>query len=305
MEPNKKKFMAEYYDPETYPKKWNYLQSGTIIDKYIVERELAHGGFSSVYLARQMSDQVQVAIKEYLPRKLAHRTWNNVVVANNDQTKKLFIKGKVLFFEEAKVLAKLKHPNIVDVINFFQANDTVYMVMTYDYGITLDKIIKKKSLPITESLLVTVFNQLMKGIGVIHDRNILHFDIKPSNILIRPDNNPLLLDFGAIQKFPVVTSSQRPTVLTQGFSPIEQFSNSGKVGPWSDIYAIGATMRFCLDGKIPAFAPDRKTKDKLLPAESLYKGKFPEYLLKIIDWTMAIEPDQRPQSIKELQRAFL
>jgi serine/threonine protein kinase len=82
--------MAEYYDPETYPKAWNYLQAGTIIDQYMVERELAHGGFSSVYLARQRSDQFQVALKEYLPRKLAHRTWNNVIVANSKDSLAMF-----------------------------------------------------------------------------------------------------------------------------------------------------------------------------------------------------------------------
>lgn len=89
--------MAEYYDPETYPKQWNYLQSGTIIDQYMIERELAHGGFSSVYLARQMTDQTQVAIKEYLPRKLAHRTWNNLVAPNGDEAKTLFMRGRALF----------------------------------------------------------------------------------------------------------------------------------------------------------------------------------------------------------------
>lgn len=297
--------MAEYYDPDTYPTKWNYLQSGTIIDQYIIERELAHGGFSSVYLARQMSDQIQVAIKEYLPRKFAHRTWNNVVIANDEESKDLFLKGKVLFFEEAKVLAKLKHPNIVDVINFFQANDTVYMVMAYDYGITLDKIIKKKNLEVTEQLLITIFNQLMTGIKVIHDQKLLHFDIKPGNILIRPDNDPLILDFGAIRTYPVTVASHRPNVITHGFSPIEQYARAGQLGPWSDIYAIGASMRFCLDSKIPISAPNRKTKDKLVPSAILYRGKFPEYLLKIIDWAMEIEPKQRPQTIKELQHAFL
>lgn len=297
--------MAEYYDPDTYPTKWNYLQSGTFIDQYIIERELAHGGFSSVYLARQMSDQIQVAIKEYLPRKFAHRTWNNVVIANNEESKDLFLKGKVLFFEEAKVLAKLKHPNIVDVINFFQANDTVYMVMAYDYGITLDKVIKKKRLEVTEQFLVTVFNQLMTGVKAVHEHKLLHFDIKPGNILIRPDNDPLLLDFGAIQVYPITAVTRRPNVITHGFSPIEQYARAGQMGPWSDVYAIGASMRFCLDGKIPPSAPDRKTKDKLIPSTTLYRGKFPEYLLKIVDWAMEIDVNKRPQSIKELQRAFL
>jgi len=90
--------MAEYYDPQTYPKEWNYLQTGTIIDQYVIERELAHGGFSSVYLARQLADQVQVAIKEYLPRKFAHRTWNNAVVANSEETAALFKRGRVFIF---------------------------------------------------------------------------------------------------------------------------------------------------------------------------------------------------------------
>ena len=296
--------MAEYYDPETYPKEWNYLQSGTIIDQYMIERELAHGGFSSVYLARQLDDQVQVAIKEYLPRKLAHRTWNNVVVPNSDETRTLFLRGRVLFFEEASVLAKLKHHSIVDVINFFQANDTVYMVMTYDYGVTLDKIIKKKSLAITEPFLIAIFNQLLTGIGIIHKHDMIHLDIKPGNILVRSNNNPLLLDFGAIQKHSNKKKKNQTKVLTQGFSPVEQHKAKGQLGPWSDIYAVGASMRSCLDGKTPVAAPDRATKDTLVPAVKAYKRKYPEYLLQAIDWAMEIEPEKRPQTVEELQQAL-
>jgi serine/threonine protein kinase len=271
----------------------------------MIERELAHGGFSSVYLARQINDQVQVAIKEYLPRKLAHRTWNNVVIPNSDETKTLFFKGRALFFEEAKVLAKLKHHNIVDVINFFQANDTVYMVMVYDYGITLDKIVKNKTIEITEKFLVSAFTQLLTGIGVIHKQNMVHLDIKPGNILIRPDNDPLLLDFGAIQQYPNTQKSHQTKVLTKGFSPIEQYSASGQLGPWSDIYAVGASMRSCLDCKTPIPAPDRLPKDPIAPAIKAYKRKYPEYLLQAIDWAMEIEPEKRPQSIEELQHSLL
>jgi serine/threonine protein kinase len=296
--------MAEYYDPETYPKDWNYLQSGTIIDQYMIERELAHGGFSSVYLARQMADQVQVAIKEYLPRRLAHRTWNNIVVANSDETKTLFLRGRALFFEEAKVLAMLKHHNIVDVINFFQANETVYMVMTYDYGVTLDKIVKKKSLRITESFLIAIFNQLLTGIGVIHKHDMIHLDIKPGNILVRSNNDPLLLDFGAIQKYPITKKSKQTKVLTQGYSPVEQHLAKGRLGPWSDIYAVGASMRLCLDGKTPVPAPDRVTKDTMIPAVKAYKRKYPEYLLKAIDWAMELDPEKRPQAVEDLQQAL-
>ena len=293
--------MAEYYDPETYPKEWNYLQSGTIIDQYMIESELVHGGFSSVYLARQLDDQIQVAVKEYLPRRLAHRTWNNHVVANSDESKLLFNRGRALFVEEAKVLAKLKHRNIVEVINFFQENSTVYIVMPYYYGITLDSLLKNKIIPITESLLLTIFGALLDGIDAIHGQNYVHLDIKPGNILIRPENVPLLLDFGAIQSYPVQRKNIKSKVLTKGFSPIEQHSDQGEIGPWTDIYAVGASMRACLDGRKPVSAPEREKKDTLIPAVKVYQGKYTESFLQAIDWAMTMEPDKRPRSVREMK----
>lgn len=293
--------MSEYYDPKTYPSEWNYLQPGTIIDQYIVERELAHGGFSSVYLARQSADMVQVAVKEYLPRKLAHRTWNNVVVANDEESKALFMRGRALFFDEAKVLAKVKHPNIVEVINFFQANSTVYMVMNYDYGISLDKLVFEKRAEITPELILKIFLPLLDGVKTIHSYRLVHLDIKPGNILIRPGFDPLLLDFGAIQPFQKQASGKAAKVLTKGFSPLEQYSTHGVLGPWTDIYAIGATMRACLDCKAPPPAPERVAKDTLEPAIKAFRRKFPEKLLNAIDWAMQVEPARRPQSISQFQ----
>lgn len=284
---------------------WNYLQPGTIIDQYIVERELAHGGFSSVYLARQSADMVQVAIKEYLPRKLAHRTWNNVVVANDENSKVLFMRGRALFFDEAKVLTKVKHPNIVEVINFFQANSTVYMVMTYDYGVSLDKLVLNKRADVNTELILKIFLALLDGVNNIHHYRIAHLDIKPGNILVRPGYDPLLLDFGAIQPFNKPASVKTSKVLTRGFSPIEQYSTRGQLGPWSDIYSIGATMRSCLDCKAPPPAPDRIGRDPLEPAVKVYKKKFSENLLAAIDWAMQIEPGKRPQSIEQFKQALL
>lgn len=297
--------MAEYYDPETYPKEWNYLQTGTIIDQYMVERELAHGGFSSVYLARQLADQFQVALKEYLPRKLAHRTWNNVVVANSKETLAMFKRGRALFFEEAKVLGALKHPNIVEVTNFFRANDTVYMVMTYDYGVTLDRLTNKKMLPATEEFLLTVFNSLLAGVNYIHEQHFIHLDIKPGNILVRPGNDALLLDFGAIQRISSTRINKLDTVLTLGYSPIEQYDINAQLGAWTDIYAIGASMRNCLDTKTPIPAPDRIQKDNLVPAVKAFSRKFPDYLLKAIDWAMEPKPENRPQTVAQFKQALV
>lgn len=296
--------MPENFNQET-SQAGSYLESGTIIDRYMIERELAHGGFSSVYLARQTDDQIQVAIKEYLPRRLAHRTENNMVVANNEAAQGLFRQGRSLFFEEAKVLATLKHPNIVQVISFFEANATVYMVMTYDYGLGLEKAIRKKTFEITEEFFLELFSSLLYGIAHIHNHNFVHLDIKPGNILVRPGNNALLLDFGAIQKFPDSHLSKLSKVLTKGFSPIEQYDVMAQLGPWTDIYAVGATMRFCLDSKIPQSSPERVKKDELIPAVKAFKRKLPDYLLQAIDWAMSIQPKDRPQSITEFQQALV
>ena len=295
--------MSEYYDPKTYPKQWNYLQAGTNVDEYIIERELAHGGFSSVYLARQHADQVQVAIKEYLPRKLAHRTWNNHIVANDEDSKKLFAHGRALFIEEAKVLATLKHPNIVEVISFFQANSTVYLVMTYDYGITLNKLLKDKQVKIDDQWLLSVFGSLLKGLGLIHEHNILHLDIKPGNLLVRPGNDVVLLDFGAIQTYPQ-NNKGKAHILTKGFSPIEQYSVAGILGPYSDIYAVGASMRACLDGNMPRQAPDRVGNNQFPLAQKVHARRFNKRLLEIIDWAMAINAADRPQTVEELESAL-
>ncbi|MEN8259033.1 MAG: serine/threonine-protein kinase [Pseudomonadota bacterium] len=296
--------MPDDYDPDTYPSQWNYLLPGTVLDQYMIERDLAHGGFSSVYLARQLSDQQQVAIKEYLPRRLAHRTWNNIIVPHSEETRSLFLHGRTLFIEEAKVLANLKHPNIVKVINFFQANATVYMVMTYDYGKILSKYLREVKRRLSECFMLTVFPGLLDGIKTIHAHNLLHLDIKPANILIRPGGDPLLLDFGAAQPYPKTKTWKPGKVRTQGYSPIEQYSAEGNIGPWSDIYATGATMRTCLDCRPPPDAKERRNHDTLVPAAKAYKGKYAKKLLEAIDWAMEIEPDKRPQSVDEFLKAF-
>ncbi len=139
---------------------------------------------------------------------------------------------------------------------------------------------------------------------MIHQNNLVHLDIKPANILIRPGYNPLLLDFGAIEKFPTSEKRNHSKVLTKGYSPIEQFSITGKLGPWTDIYAVGATMRTCLDRKMPPDAQERAKEDTLIPAVKAYKRKFSENLLQAMDWAIEIDPNKRPQSIAEFRQAL-
>jgi len=291
--------MSNQFTPDEYPDSWYFLQPGTVIDDYIIERPLAGGGFSSVYLARQRSDQHQVAIKEYLPRRLAHRTWGNDVVPQSEETKGMFHKGRKLFLEESRLLTKLRHPNIVEVLNFFQANSTAYLVMTYDYGMIMNEFLKEKGNSLKEDELVGTFRKVLDGLRVVHAQGLLHLDIKPQNILIRPGGDPLLLDFGAVQPYPNVGRSKIGKVLTQGFSPIEQYRPDGRIGPWSDIYAIGASMRMCLDGQAPPPAPKRAKKDLLIPAAKVFRKKYSLHVLEAIDKALTVDRHHRPQSVDD------
>ncbi|SMF93998.1 Serine/threonine protein kinase [Methylomagnum ishizawai] len=277
-----------------------FLEPGTLIDQYIIERPLAGGGFSSVYLARQSEDQTQVAIKEYLPRRLAHRNGQLEVVPVTEDARRAFIRGRQLFLEEAKVLTRLKHRNIVEVLNFFRANATVYLVMTFEYGKVLgDYLLKEKKGGVSEQFLTMVFLPLLDGVRTIHNNGLLHLDIKPHNILIRSGGDPLLLDFGACQPYPYEERSRIGKVLSNGFSPIEQYDQDGMLGPWSDLYALGATMRMCLDGTFPPSAPERAERDILVPAAKAYRRRYSPIWLEAIDWAMEIHPEQRPQSVAE------
>lgn len=295
--------MTQYFNEKDYPTAWYFLQPGTQVDEYVIESAIGGGGFSSVYLARQRWDGQLVVIKEYLPRRLAHRTWGNLVVPNSDETRTLFLVGRKLFLEEAVALTKFRHPSIVEVLNFFQANSTVYLVMTYEFGRIMGDYLKGKG-NMSESFMLRVFPAVLEGVKVIHEQGFLHLDIKPHNILIRPGGEPLLLDFGAIQPYPYSGPLKSSKVSSSGFSPIEQYhlSDEDKLGPWTDIYAVGATMRMCLDGKTPPPAPERATKDRLIPAVKAYRGKYATFLLEAVDAATRIKPSERPQSTSEMLR---
>jgi len=278
----------------------SFLPPGTRIEDYEIERSLGGGGFSSVYLARQFSDQRLVVLKEYLPCRLAHRTWGNLVTPNSDETRPLFLVGRRKFLEEATVLTKFRHPNIVEVLNFFEANSTVYLVMSYEYGKILGDYLKEKNGAMSETFMRKVFPALLEAVNCIHNQGFLHLDIKPFNILIRQGGVPLLLDFGAVQPYHPDTPPKSCKVSSAGFSPIEQYQDGSGLGPWSDIYALGASMRMCLDCKTPPSAKSRVGKDTLTPAVKSFRNKYSLFLLEAIDSAMAMNPKDRPQSAQQM-----
>lgn len=279
------------------------LATGVKLDSFTIDSVLGGGGFSIVYLAHDNKNN-KVVIKEYMPSRLASRSNNNEVTPTSEANVERFAHGRRLFFQEASTLINLKHPNIVNVINFFRANGTVYMVMDFEEGVNLQNYIKKHRGNLSEALLGAVFIPLLEGLQLIHSSGLLHLDIKPGNIHLCHGAKPLLLDFGAVHEMMHSRQFQPNQVVTPGFSPIEQLDPGGYVGPWTDIYAIGATMRACIDGTPPPSSPKRREKDTLRPAINAFKKKYSAELLEAIDWAMEVDPMIRPQKVELLLDIF-
>jgi len=273
------------------------------LDRYRIERQLSLGGFSIVYLAYD-DEGNPVAIKEYLPANLALRTADDPLPRITDEHKAAFNYGLRCFFEEGRALAHLNHPNVVRVLNFFRANDTVYMVMQYERGRTLQEHIQKHKGQLKEGFIRAVFSRLLNGLREVHAQKLLHLDIKPSNIYLRNDGTPVLLDFGAARQTLTVDGMSLKPMYTPGFASPEQYNARDQLGPWSDVYSIGASMYACLASAAPQAADARMEKDQLVPATRRWAGEHSDQLLETIDWCMQIDHLERPQSVFALQKAL-
>ena len=279
------------------------LPVGYRLQDYEIRKVLSAGGFSFVYIARD-KDKKTVAIKEYLPITLALRADGEKVQVTSAETSASFGYGLKCFFEEGRALANINHKNIVRVLNFFRANETVYMVMQYERGRSLQEFILGQTGPVSENFVRRVFSELLNGLREVHAQKLLHLDIKPANIYIRMDGSPVLLDFGSARQTLSEVQPHLPPSYTPGFASPEQYFDRKLLGPWSDVYSVGATMYACLVRAAPMSADQRLKKDLLIPAEKVGENIYSKNLLKIIDGCLALDHLQRPQSLFALQKAL-
>jgi serine/threonine protein kinase len=280
------------------------LPPGFQLEQYRIEQQLSMGGFSIVYLATDQ-DGKPVAIKEYLPNSLALRKLGEIEPHVDDEYQAAFRYGMKCFFEEGRSLARLMHPNVVRVLNFFRANGTVYMVMQFERGRTLQDFIQRNQGQIKERFIRGVFTRMLNGLREVHAHKLLHLDIKPSNIYLRNDGTPVLLDFGAARQTLAQDQPILKPMYTPGFAPPEQFTDRENMGPWSDIYSTGAAMYACLAGAAPQRSDERIKKDLMESAVKRWYGQYSPHLLETIDWCLALNPLERPQSVYALQKELL
>lgn len=279
------------------------LPAGYNLQEYRIEAVLGQGGFGITYLATDVHLSLAVAIKEYLPSDFADR-FSDFSVHPNDPSYDAFYQNWLdSFLVEARTLATFRHPHIVRVARFFEANNTAYMVLDYERGNSLKEWWRThKDMPEVE--LAALLQPLLDGLAVVHQHGYLHRDIKPDNIYVRrKDGSLVLLDFGSAS---LVASNRQNEdgVVTPGYAPIEQYTG-GQQGPWTDIYAFGATLYWMVCGIKPHPAPDRQMENEPMPsAETLGAGRFSVEFLQAIDWALDTDPTQRPQTVAAFSQAL-
>jgi len=281
------------------------LPAGYVLNGYRIEKPLSSGGFSIVYLARDETG-TPFAIKEYLPSSLPLRAEGVEVQLTDESNLAVFRHGLKCFFEEGRALAMISHPNVVRVENFFRANETCYMVMQYVRGRTLQFHIQRHRHEFTEPFIRRIFIHLMNGLREVHSSKLLHLDIKPANIFIAMEGRPVLLDFGAARITLSEEAMKLKPMYTAGFAAPEHYRfTSGELGPWSDIYSVGATVYTCIAGTPPQAGDQREEKDRMIPLRTLARQPYSDDLYDIVDSCLAVDPIKRPQTAFDLQKRLM
>ncbi|MES2682729.1 MAG: bifunctional serine/threonine-protein kinase/formylglycine-generating enzyme family protein [Pseudomonadota bacterium] len=282
-----------------------FLPQGAVLaGQYRVGKVLGRpGGFGITYLGWDIYLQQKVAIKEYLPPDIAARIpeSQDITVHTHDD-RKSFETGKEQFLREARIVARLDHPNVVRVRGFFNANDTAYLVMDYYEGMSLDAYFGQVKPVLDPVIASSLMQMVLDGLDYVHRHGVVHRDMKPHNIYIAAVGKPIILDFGAARQA-VAGSSPKSisVVLTEGYAPLEQYQRHGSQGPWTDVYGVAATLYRMIVGKSPPVVLDRIHRDQLEVDD--FAG-IPEALKPVLRKALALKIEERYQTASAFKLAL-
>ena len=278
------------------------LPPGTVIREWRLEDVLGVGGFGIVYKGRGIYFGELVAIKEYFPSSIAERDAESTVVPIGSDVEEVHALGLKKFVEEAKLLWNLstptRHPNIVSVRSLFEVHGTAYMVMDFEDGVSLSKLLKEGR-RFNERSLWNIIKPIAEGLARAHRVGVLHRDIKPPNILITDDNRPVLIDFGSARFEAAEATSTSVTFHTPPYAAVEQYVKTYPQGPWTDVYALAVVLYECVTGEKPPEVLERLHGGLGTPLADGHWPGFTKKFLQAIDAGMTIKPSDRPQSLQE------
>ncbi len=279
------------------------MPAGTELIGYCLDKVLGTGSFSIVYDAHEIETGLRVAVKEYYPKRFAQRSENGLVLPLAGKKGLNFLEGIKLFYQEARALEKINHPNVLNMHSLFRANRTAYLVSENHGGRDLKWFLSSLKKPLDQALIYKVFMPILSALNCLHTANLLHLDIKPANILLQPNGHSLLLDFGAAQAMDRNREVSKTQVVTHGFAPPEQYGKHQVLGPWSDVFAISATLYFSIVGRMPGVSKQSGFKP-VLDIERLSKS-YPLPMLHAINQGLSYDAATRFDSIDSFADALL
>lgn len=295
------------FNNNTYEPPMHHLKPGTILNgKYILGKSLGEGGFGITYIGYDINLEIRVAIKEYFPGGFVSRDTSNTdtVTIFSGSDKEIYDAGKAKFINEAKALAKFDNmPGIVSVKDFFLENGTAYIVMEYVDGETLKEYLKHSGDKISADKVFEMMKPLMDSLAKVHKQGIIHRDISPDNIMLTKDMEVKLLDFGAARDISGNGQKSLSVQLKPGYAPEEQYRSHGEQGPWTDVYALCATMYRAMTGNVPEEALERMQNDTLSPPSALGVAIDPNKE-QVLMRGLAVYAQQRIQDMETLYNAL-
>jgi serine/threonine protein kinase len=286
------------------------LPVGYQLQCYTIKKVLGQGGFGITYLAQDNTLEREVAIKEFMPRDIAGRGNDYTVKTLNQELHEKLVWGMERFIREARTLSKFNHNNIVRVYSVFEENNTAYMVMSYEHGISFHEKLLRDGRP-SEEELMNLLHDLFDGLEELHNARFIHRDIKPGNIFIREDGTALLLDFGSARQAIGEETMTLTKVVTPGYAPFEQYyGRSDMQGPWTDIYALGATVFKAITGEPPLDSTfrNRYTGDEAVNEIwnelDKHNKEYSTFFLRAVEHALRSNHKERPQSVLEWRAMF-